>query len=221
MWEIAREFHLEARTVLQVLRDMGSYVRSASSTLESAEVQNLRERLAARPTRGPLLPPAQVGDADVDPQEEAIRRNLGLDCQANLRAASNATHRSARSSRPSRSANPYATTRSAPPRRQPDPWAENFFEVDERDAWWGSGVYDPSEALALIQMGITSETRPEWGTLPTRAIQKARELGLGPADMKKKIGNSPPIGSMLETGSTVAEIRELYRHYRAHQRPAI
>ena len=91
----------------------------------------------------------------------------------------------------------------------------HWFDPEERDAWLRSGVDEPRDAEALLDAGITPETRRMWGALPARAITTARELGLGPEDMDKTFGETPSIGLMLETGSTKPEILELYLRWKA------
>ncbi|WP_280791048.1 translation initiation factor IF-2 N-terminal domain-containing protein [Blastococcus sp. CT_GayMR16] len=46
--ELAREFGVDSRTVLTHLREMGEFVKSASSTVEAVTARQLRERLAQR-----------------------------------------------------------------------------------------------------------------------------------------------------------------------------
>jgi len=191
----------------------GLFVRSPSSTLEDRVVERVRSHLAANPLRGRRVPqPAPVDDDDVDPQEEAIRRNLGAD---RLSTATTRPPRRASSSlvRPSRGTDRRPTRGRTKP--LPDAWAMHWFDPEERDAWLRSGVDEPRDAEAYLDAGITPETRRMWGTLPARAITTARELGLGPEDMDTTIGESPSIGLMLETGSTKSEILELYVRWKA------
>ncbi|MFZ2429085.1 MAG: translation initiation factor IF-2 N-terminal domain-containing protein, partial [Propioniciclava sp.] len=45
VYELAKEFGLESKEVLTVLKDMGEFVRSASSTIEPPVVRRLTEKL--------------------------------------------------------------------------------------------------------------------------------------------------------------------------------
>ncbi|MET0953900.1 MAG: translation initiation factor IF-2 N-terminal domain-containing protein, partial [Aeromicrobium sp.] len=74
--ELAREFGVESKVVLSTLKDMGEYVKSASSTVEAPVVRRLTEEhgealraqgakksgkakpAAAAPTPGPAAPAA-------------------------------------------------------------------------------------------------------------------------------------------------------------------
>ncbi|HEU5487114.1 MAG TPA: translation initiation factor IF-2 N-terminal domain-containing protein, partial [Microlunatus sp.] len=47
VYELAKELGVESKTVLAEAKDMGEFVRSASSTLEAPVVRRLREKLAA------------------------------------------------------------------------------------------------------------------------------------------------------------------------------
>ena len=46
VYELAKELGVESKTVLAEAKDMGEFVRSASSTLEAPVVRRLREKLA-------------------------------------------------------------------------------------------------------------------------------------------------------------------------------
>jgi hypothetical protein len=63
VYELAKEFGLESKEVLTVLKDMGEFVRSASSTIEPPVVRRLTEKLKggsaeSRPTPTPSAPKA-------------------------------------------------------------------------------------------------------------------------------------------------------------------
>ncbi|MGY4721120.1 translation initiation factor IF-2 [Naumannella huperziae] len=62
VYEFAKEHGLESKEVLQVLKDMGEFVRSASSTIEAPVVRRLSEKLdggSATPGNGAPSAPAQ------------------------------------------------------------------------------------------------------------------------------------------------------------------
>ena len=66
VYELAKELGVESKTVLTMLKDMGEFVRSASSTVEPPVERRLKEKLsngstgkeqprqAASPTRSPV-----------------------------------------------------------------------------------------------------------------------------------------------------------------------
>ena len=64
VYELAKELGVESKTVLSMLKDMGEFVRSASSTVEAPVERRLKEKLASEP------PPAQE-----DSKESAGRRS--------------------------------------------------------------------------------------------------------------------------------------------------
>lgn len=76
-----------------------------------------------------------------------------------------------------------------------------------------SRVYEASEATAYVESGLTPATDRLWGGMPPRAIAQAKAAGWGPEDMHRRIGESPTIGMMLSTGSTLAEIQRLYHEH--------
>ena len=47
VYELAKELGVESKVVLSTLKDMGEFVRSASSTVEAPVVRRLTERLAS------------------------------------------------------------------------------------------------------------------------------------------------------------------------------
>ena len=49
VYELAKELGVESKTVLSMLKDMGEFVRSASSTVEAPVERRLKERLASEP----------------------------------------------------------------------------------------------------------------------------------------------------------------------------
>jgi translation initiation factor IF-2 len=47
VYELAKELGVESKTVLSMLKDMGEFVRSASSTVEAPVERRLKEKLAS------------------------------------------------------------------------------------------------------------------------------------------------------------------------------
>ena len=73
VYELAKELGVESKTVLTMLKDMGEFVRSASSTVEAPVERRLKEKLsteppAAKPVRRPPVPgPSQVTSTPIAP----------------------------------------------------------------------------------------------------------------------------------------------------------
>ncbi|WP_232550135.1 translation initiation factor IF-2 N-terminal domain-containing protein, partial [Propioniciclava soli] len=63
VYELAKEFGLESKEVLNTLKEMGEFVRSASSTIEPPVVRRLTEKLkggsAPAPSSAPAAPTAR------------------------------------------------------------------------------------------------------------------------------------------------------------------
>ena len=53
VYELAKELGVESKTVLSMLKDMGEFVRSASSTVEAPVERRLKEKLASEPPPRP------------------------------------------------------------------------------------------------------------------------------------------------------------------------
>ncbi len=61
VYELAKELGVESKTVLSMLKDMGEFVRSASSTVEAPVERRLKEKLASEPP--PAKKPAKKAAA--------------------------------------------------------------------------------------------------------------------------------------------------------------
>ena len=64
VYELAKELGVESKTVLSMLKDMGEFVRSASSTVEAPVVRRLKEKLASEPP--PAKKPGEEGPGRQD-----------------------------------------------------------------------------------------------------------------------------------------------------------
>ena len=81
VYELAKEFGIESRDVMSALREMGEFVRSASSTVERPVVLRLREKFAGqrpvrytppfRPSRLPNVSPSLHGTRHVERESSA------------------------------------------------------------------------------------------------------------------------------------------------------
>ncbi|HEY6275749.1 MAG TPA: translation initiation factor IF-2 N-terminal domain-containing protein, partial [Streptosporangiaceae bacterium] len=71
VYELAKEFGVESKAVMDKLKDMGEFVRSASSTIEAPVVRKLKEAFSAQaPTpapakKAPARPPGAPGSVEV------------------------------------------------------------------------------------------------------------------------------------------------------------
>ena len=66
VYELAKELGVESKTVLGMAKDMGEFVRSASSTLEAPVVRRLKEKIASEPP--PVKKSAQKAAAAPSPE---------------------------------------------------------------------------------------------------------------------------------------------------------
>lgn len=65
VYELAKELDVESKTILTTLKDMGEFVRSASSTVEPMVERRLRQRLGAPPASRPIVAHALTSVAEV------------------------------------------------------------------------------------------------------------------------------------------------------------
>jgi translation initiation factor IF-2 len=56
--ELAKELGVQSKTVLAKLKEMGEFVKSASSTVEAPVARRLREEMAANSAPAPAVKPA-------------------------------------------------------------------------------------------------------------------------------------------------------------------
>ena len=106
VYELAKELGVESKTVLTMLKDMGEFVRSASSTVEAPVERRLKEKLASEP------PPAKK-----TAKKAAARPNGRRGASAAATTASDAAvapSRPPRSSRAAGRAAPRGTRRRRP-----------------------------------------------------------------------------------------------------------
>ena len=53
VYELAKEFGVESKAVMDQLKEMGEFVRSASSTIEAPVVRRLKEAFACEAAQAP------------------------------------------------------------------------------------------------------------------------------------------------------------------------
>jgi hypothetical protein len=117
---------------------------------------------------------------------------------------------------PSRSNHPRkgasSWTRKPPPVR--DPWAEHWFDPDDKLEWQRAGLYEPEDAELAIEHGFTPDSSALWGAheLGVEAARRATGLGLTPDRLDHTL-NGTRLGDMLRTGSRVDEIRALMERF--------
>ena len=66
VYELAKELGVESKTVLSMLKDMGEFVRSASSTVEAPVERRLKEKLASEPPPVKKAPAKKAAAKKVD-----------------------------------------------------------------------------------------------------------------------------------------------------------
>ena len=69
VYELAKEFGVESKAVMDQLKEMGEFVRSASSTIEAPVVRRLKEAFSA----GKAEQPAHSGQRSQGPRPSAPR----------------------------------------------------------------------------------------------------------------------------------------------------
>jgi hypothetical protein len=72
VYELAKEFGMESKCVLTTLKEMGEFVRSASSVVPDPVLRRLRERLASLPRAQPAHTRTSDDERDAAPQESEM-----------------------------------------------------------------------------------------------------------------------------------------------------
>jgi hypothetical protein len=137
VYELAKELGLESAQLLQLLKDMGEFVRSASSPIEAPVERKIKEVLAQRPdlVNRPATREASTAERPVGQPGTGVN-------------PSKPKHWPAPKSRPVR---PKRLERG---KHTKTAWDEAWFEDSDRLAWVAAGIYDPKTAIALIGKGL-------------------------------------------------------------------
>jgi translation initiation factor IF-2 len=124
VYELAKELGIESKTVLGMLKDMGEFVRSASSTVEAPVERRLKEKLASEPPPVKKAPAKKAAAAKKADGETAAAAPAAVAVPAEApaaakRAAAGAPAAEAAPAAPPAPATPAAPA--APLKQQPTP----------------------------------------------------------------------------------------------------
>ena len=127
VYELAKELGVESKTVLSMLKDMGEFVRSASSTVEAPVERRLKEKLASEPPPVKKAPAKKAAAKKAD-GEQATSAPAPADVPVEVPAATAPTAPTAAAPpAPAEPATPAAPAVSAPaappaaPSQRPQP----------------------------------------------------------------------------------------------------
>ena len=90
VYELAKELGVESKTVLSMLKDMGEFVRSASSTVEAPVERRLKEKLASEPPPVKKAPAKKAAAAKTANGEPAAAAPATVEGEAEPPAATKA-----------------------------------------------------------------------------------------------------------------------------------
>ena len=99
VYELAKELGVESKTVLSMLKDMGEFVRSASSTVEAPVERRLKEKLASEPPPVKKAPAKKAAAKKAD-GEQAPSAPAAADVPVEVPATRPPRHRTHRGSAP-------------------------------------------------------------------------------------------------------------------------
>ena len=77
VYELAKEFGVESKTVMRELQNMGEFVRSASSTVEAPAVRRLRQHFAGQPPHTEVTWSPPAGEAWATERYHPMNTNSG------------------------------------------------------------------------------------------------------------------------------------------------
>lgn len=178
--ELARELQVESKIVLQVARELGLFLKSASSTLTEIEVARIRRKLQVDrvgPMPG-LLPPrpgplrsARVAhtqpDEPASDPEDALRRYLGVRTSSGRHRPSSRQPRSPRGPRSAWSHAPLTGLAAEIAGRWPNlgdeearrcerQWLSRWMELADAVVWFeaGLGPYEAELVVSFQEAGL-------------------------------------------------------------------
>jgi len=137
VYELAKELGLESAQLLQLLKDMDEFVRSASSPIEAPVERRVKEVLAQRP---------DLFDRPVTRRASTAERPV--------RQPGTGVNPFTPKQWPAPKSRPVRPKRLEPGRHTKTAWDEEWFEDSDRRAWVAAGIYDPQTATALISKGL-------------------------------------------------------------------
>ena len=125
VYELAKELGVESKTVLTMLKDMGEFVRSASSTVEAPVERRLKEKLASEPPpakkTAKKAAPAKVAEAPAaaEPAPAAVAPTVEAPAPPRVEVPPTTPTDSAAPEAPAASAAPAARAPQTDPLRTP------------------------------------------------------------------------------------------------------
>lgn len=230
--ELARELGISSRHLLSELKEMGEFVKSASSTLEPAVVRRLRlafgesepsERVAPEQD-GPSTEDLARAEAEVraflerppssgDSTEEAVEEQVRRDWAPPFRAPTVA----ARQALPSRPSWPPRRSTQRPTLRPSSPLERLALSLAHDNVYLAEAH---AEALVVwVHRGfdlkeVTAWLRADLSIDQSRLAERCRRAGLAPADMARNAGGTGVLARLRrgESPASVAKrLRELAR----------
>lgn len=161
--EIAREFRVTSKEILDWLRDNGEYVKSSSSTVEAPTVRRLRDAFsspATRPGERRAAPPK------AEPASGRSRTGGNPFAQRKVVPPAAITSKAAQAAR-ALGLDPNQVNFTPPRLRRSigaskhrrDEWDEVWVPREQRAAWINAGLgdHDVRIAMACMQYGITPD----------------------------------------------------------------
>lgn len=144
VYELAIELDLTSKEVLNVLKDMGEFVRSASSTVEPPVERRLKERLAGQP----------VKRARPRPEHKAAARELGDEIEINSEWFYQGLRQPPKPRADTRQSRRTTPKRRSPAQIEADHWARFMFDAEAADEWKAGGIWEPELASRCVEAGL-------------------------------------------------------------------
>lgn len=184
VYELAKELGVSSKDVLNALKGMGEFIRSASSTVEAPVERRLRQRILAGEVQLRPSPRKPTATSRTSDGADAPDLDLGWPSPA-------PAWRPAYGSGPKRNSQRSKGRPSSAPRprrEQPksDPWAIALFSPEYAAEWMAAGIYEPELASRCI------------------------DAGLGPADMPIRV-DGVRVGERLMGGENISVVLQRLR----------
>lgn len=177
VYELAKDLGVTSKDVLNVLKDMGEFVRSASSPIEPLVERRLRQRLGSEPLMGRLDRRRQSVAKQPTPEAEWEWPGPDLYLPQNPRRGFRGGQR-----------------RSGPRRQMTEQmeatkWARYLFDDEAASDWKAGGIWEPELAWQCAQAGIPASVlswrvdgrrvgeRLAGGESPSSVLARLRSIG--------------------------------------------
>lgn len=156
VYELAKELGLTSKDVLDVLKNMGEFVRSASSVVEPPVERRLKERFARDPVKRqrPQLRLVSVAKDPVVKAPIVTNPGAGVDIDEDWFLQGLRQPRRQRREDLNRGARRTQPKRRSAEQIEAELWGSFLFDAEAADEWRAGGILQPELASRCVEAGL-------------------------------------------------------------------